>query len=107
MKTKTNLLHSLLASLAFTAMLTGPLQAAPVPKTPPAASETAKVSLNKADAKSLMQINGMSAYKAHAIVSYRNKNGAFKSVNDLEQVKGFKRMKPEAIKAMGDHFVID
>ena len=72
-----------------------------------AQSEAAKVSLNKADAKALMQVNGMSAYKAHAIIAYRNKNGAFKSASDLDKVKGFKRIKPEEMKAMSDHLVID
>ena len=107
MKTKTNLLHTLLAALVFTAMFTGPLHAAPAAKAAPLVSENVKVNLNKADAKTLMQVNGMSAYKAHAIVAYRNKNGGFKAMSDLEQVKGFKRMKPEAIKAMGDRLVIE
>lgn len=72
-----------------------------------AAGENVKVSLNKSDAKTLMQVNGMSAYKAHAIIAYRNKNGAFKSASELEKVNGFKRMKPEAVKALTDHLTID
>ncbi len=70
-------------------------------------NDSVKVNINKGDAKSLMQINGMSAYKAHAIVAYRNKNGAFKTVSDLEKVNGFKRMKPEALKSITDHLVTD
>lgn len=69
--------------------------------------ENSKISLNKGDAKSLMQIKGMSAYKAHAIVAYRNKNGAFKTVSELEKVKGFKRMTPESMKVITDHLLID
>lgn len=66
----------------------------------PAAAPVAKVNLNKADVKSLMQIQGMSAYKAHAIIAYRHKNGDFKNFNELEKVKGFKRMTPESMKQM-------
>ncbi len=71
------------------------------------AGDNIKVSLNKSDAKTLMQVNGMSAYKAHAIIAYRNKNGAFKSTAELEKVNGFKRMKPDAVKAITDHLTID
>jgi competence protein ComEA len=102
----------------FTALITtvilGPIMAtqlyaaATTAKTEAAAvSENIKVSLNKADAKALMQVKGMSAYKAHAIVAYRNKSGNFKTVAELEQVKGFKHMKPEEVKAISDHLLID
>ena len=76
-------------------------------KTVQAAADNVKVNLNKADAKSLMQINGMSAYKAHAIIAYRNKNGAFKDAAELEKVNGFKRMKPDAIKTITDHLIVE
>jgi competence ComEA-like helix-hairpin-helix protein len=107
MKTKISLFHTLLVSLAFTAMFAGPVSAAPAQKPAAVVADNVKVNLNKADAKMLMQVNGMSAYKAHAIVAYRNKNGGFKAMSELSQVKGFKRMKPEAIQAMGDKLVIE
>src|SRR5688572_28612733 len=49
---------------------------------------TDKVDLNKATAKQLMKVKGMSASKAKAVVSYRKKHGDFKSVDDLKNVKG-------------------
>jgi competence ComEA-like helix-hairpin-helix protein len=81
--------------------------AVPTQAQAPVASDAVKVSLNKGDAKALMQIKGMSAYKAHAIVAYRNKNGSFKNASELDQVKGFKRMTPEGMKALTEHLVID
>ncbi len=81
--------------------------ASPVKAETGALAENAKVSLNKGDVKSLMQIKGMTAYKAHAIVAYRNKNGAFKAVSELDKVKGFKRMTPETMKPITDHLLID
>ncbi len=93
------------------AMLVSPVFAAPaVPVKADAAAAAAdniKVNLNKADAKALMQIKGMTAYKAHAIVAYRNKNGEFKNTAELEKVRGFKRMKPEEIKPLSDHLVLE
>jgi len=79
----------------------------------PAKSEAAssmvvgKVSLNKADAKGLMQVKGMSAYKAHAIVAYRKQNGNFKTMDDVAKVKGFKRMKSDNIKSITDQMLLD
>lgn len=74
---------------------------------PDAAVAASKVSLNKADAKILMQVKGINPYKAHAIVSYRKQNGDFKTLDDLSKVKGFKRMKPEARKSIGDQLQLD
>lgn len=48
-----------------------------------------KVDINKADAAALQEnLNGVGPAKAKAIVDYRNKNGEFKSIDDLTQVKG-------------------
>jgi len=57
----------------------------------PAATE-AKVDLNKADAKELMQIKGINAAKAKAIITFRKQHGDFKSVDEIKEVKGFKNM---------------
>ena len=47
------------------------------------------VNINKADAATLQHyLNGVGAAKAEAIVAYRNKHGRFKSVDDLQKVKG-------------------
>jgi len=46
------------------------------------------VDINKASATDLTHLKGVGPKKAAAIVMYREKNGAFKSVDDLTQVKG-------------------
>ena len=50
---------------------------------------TAAVNLNTATPEQLDAVKGIGASKAKAIVEYRNKNGNFKSVDDLKNVKGF------------------
>jgi len=49
---------------------------------------THPVDINTADAQALESLKGIGVKKAQAIVDYRNKNGDFKSVNDLTSVKG-------------------
>lgn len=47
------------------------------------------VNINTADAAAIAEgLNGVGIKKAQAIVEYRQKHGAFKSVNDLANVKG-------------------
>jgi competence protein ComEA len=47
------------------------------------------VNVNTADAEAIAAgMNGVGLKKAQAIVDFRNKNGAFKSLDDLAQVKG-------------------
>ncbi len=47
------------------------------------------VNLNKADAAAFQQhLTGIGPVKAQAIVKYRSKNGAFKSLDDLKEVPG-------------------
>lgn len=49
----------------------------------------AAVNLNTATVEQLDAVKGIGVSKAKAIVEYRNKNGQFKSVDDLKNVKGF------------------
>lgn len=49
----------------------------------------AAVNLNTATASDLDGIKGIGPSKAQAIIDYRSKNGSFKSVDDLKNVKGF------------------
>ena len=49
----------------------------------------AAVNLNTATATDLDGIKGIGPSKAKAIIDYRSKNGSFKSVEDLKNVKGF------------------
>jgi competence protein ComEA len=47
------------------------------------------VDINKADAATIAkELKGIGMSRAHAIVAYREKNGAFKSADDLRKVKG-------------------
>lgn len=47
------------------------------------------VNINKADAKTLSEsLKGIGMKRAKAIVAYRSKNGPFKSIDDLRNVKG-------------------
>lgn len=47
------------------------------------------VDINKADAVTIAkELDGVGKSRAEAIVAYREKNGAFKSANDLLKVKG-------------------
>ncbi len=49
----------------------------------------AKVDINKADAPTLaLALDGIGLAKAQDIVAHREKFGEFKSLDDLEQVKG-------------------
>ena len=49
---------------------------------------TTLVNLNKADVKALSSLPGIGAKKAEAIISYRELNGDFNSVEELMNVKG-------------------
>jgi len=49
----------------------------------------AAVDLNTATKEELDTVKGIGPVKAQAIVDYRKKNGPFKSVDDLKNVKGF------------------
>lgn len=47
-----------------------------------------KININEADAAALAGLNGIGQAKAEAIIAYRKANGPFRSVDDLENVKG-------------------
>lgn len=49
----------------------------------------AAVDLNSADQQQLESVKGIGPAKAKEIIDYRKKNGHFKSVDDLKNVKGF------------------
>lgn len=52
-------------------------------------TNAAPVNINAADAETLANhLNGIGIKKAQAIVSFREQNGPFKSVDDLANVKG-------------------
>ena len=53
-----------------------------------AEEEKGKININTATAEELMQLKGVGEKIAQAIVAYREANDLFKSVADLEEVKG-------------------
>ena len=53
-----------------------------------ATSVTNKINLNQANAEQLQELSGVGQKKAEAIISYRQKNGKFKNIEELQQVKG-------------------
>lgn len=57
------------------------------------------VNLNTASTVELEALKGVGPVKAKAIVDYRTKNGAFKSVNDLEKVSGFGKKTVDGLRA--------
>ncbi|WP_159879540.1 ComEA family DNA-binding protein [Aquitalea denitrificans] len=52
------------------------------------ASALAAININTATQQQLETLNGIGPVKAKAIIDYRSKNGAFKSVDDLKKVSG-------------------
>lgn len=58
---------------------------------------TTAVNINTATAEELAKVKGLTAAKAKAIVSYRKKHGDFKSLDNLKEVKGFKKMSPKTM----------
>lgn len=53
-----------------------------------AAGENQLININTASAAELTSLKGIGDAKAQAIVAYRDKNGAFRSVDDLKAVQG-------------------
>lgn len=51
-------------------------------------AENNKVNINTADAAQLQKLNGIGEKKAQQIISYRQKNGQFKAIDELKQVSG-------------------
>lgn len=72
-----------------------------------AISEQHKLNLNTATAKELIGVDGINPSRARAIVSYRKKNGDFKSLQDLVNVKGFKRLKPNALQNIKNQLTVE
>jgi len=59
----------------------------------------AAVDINTATAEQLEVLKGIGPAKAKAIIEYRTKNGPFKSVDDLEKVKGMGRKTIDGFRA--------
>jgi competence protein ComEA len=61
-------------------------------------SPTGKVNVNTADQKALEALPGLGPAKAKAVIEYREKHGAFKSVDDLKNVSGIGEKTLEELK---------
>ena len=59
-----------------------------------------RISLNQADTWLLEALPGIGPGKAQAIVDYRNKNGAFRRIEDLLKVSGIGRSTLDSIKEL-------
>ena len=68
---------------------------------------TTKVNINTATAKDLMKVKGINASKARAIVAYRKKHGDFKTINDITQVKGFKKLNPTTLENITNQLTVE
>lgn len=70
----------------------------PAPEAVKAASESGLVNLNTADAERLQSLPGIGESRAADILSYRERNGGFKSVEEIMQVPGIKESIYEKIR---------
>ncbi len=58
----------------------------------------AAVNINTATQSELEAVRGVGPAKAKAIISYREANGGFKSVDELDSVKGFGKASIDKLK---------
>ncbi len=58
----------------------------------------AAVNINTATQSELEGVKGLGPAKAKAIIAYRESNGSFKSVDELDNVKGFGKASIEKLK---------
>ena len=70
------------------------------PEAGESAREEAPVNINTAGAEELMTLSGIGESRAEAILSYREENGAFSSIDDIKNVSGIGEGIFEKIKNM-------
>jgi competence protein ComEA len=58
----------------------------------------AAVNINTATQSELEAVKGLGPSKAQSIIAYRDANGSFKSVDDLDKVKGFGKASIDKLK---------
>jgi competence protein ComEA len=57
-------------------------------ETPASVQEETKININTADAARLQELSGVGPSKAESIITYREENGPFTSINQLLEVRG-------------------
>ena len=65
-----------------------------------------KTDLNKASAQELLLIKGLNTSKVRAIITYRKKNNGFKTLDELSQVKGMKRLKADEMRGIQEQLKV-
>lgn len=63
-----------------------------------AVAQTAKININTADVTQLESLPGIGSQTAEGILEYRETHGAFKSVEEIKEVKGIGDKKYETLK---------
>ena len=58
----------------------------------------AALNINTATQSELEAVKGLGPTKAQSIIAYREANGSFKNLNDLDNVKGFGKASVEKLK---------
>lgn len=79
---------------------TGSMMEKPMGTMEKGATAESMVNINQADAQQLASLPGIGETIAQAIVEYRDKNGPFRKVEDLMEVKGIGEKKLAAIRDM-------
>lgn len=72
-----------------------------------ATTETTKININTAPAKELLKVKGINPSKARAIIAYRKKHGNFKTIDDLANVKGFKKLNSNTLKSIEEQLTVE
>lgn len=93
------MITNVLAAIVASALLAAPVSATQGPAPAPAGVARAAIDLNTASVADLEDLPGIGRATAERIVEHRQKNGPFKKIEELMNVKGigeksFLRLKP-------------